>query len=102
VLDTGGAPGVGVSWFEDRDLSPSTLTAGRAPERAGEVALDSGTVEDTGYEVGDRVVLLTPGPRVEAEVVGVFTFGDSGGLAGASLTAFDLETAQSLLGAGTA
>ena len=100
VLDTGGAPGVGVSWFEDQDLSPSTLTDGRAPEREGEVALDSGTVEDTGYEVGDRVTLLTPGPRVEAEVVGVFTFGDSGGLAGASLTAFDRETAQALLGAG--
>jgi len=100
VLDTGGAPGIGVSWFEERDLSPSTLTDGRAPEREGEVALDSGTVEATGYAVGDRVTLLTPGPRVEAEVVGVFTFGDDGGLAGASLTAFDLDTAQALLGAG--
>ena len=55
---------------------------------------------DAGYAVGDRVALLTPGPRLEAEVVGVFTFGDSGGLAGASLTAFDRETAQALLGAG--
>jgi len=100
VRDTGGAPGVGVSWFEDEDLSPSTLTEGRAPRDEGEVALDSGTVEAAGYEVGDTVTLLTPGPRVEAEVVGVFTFGESGGLAGASLTAFDLATAQSLLGAG--
>ena len=100
VLDTGGAPGIGVSWFEDEDLSPSTLTEGRAPEGEGEVALDTGTVEETGYEIGDRVALLTPGPRLEAEVVGVFSFGDSGGLAGASLTAFDLETAQALLGAG--
>lgn len=100
VLDTGGAPGIGVSWFEDQDLSPSTLTEGRAPQGEGEVALDSGTVEETGYEVGDTVALLTPGPRLEAEVVGVFSFGDSGGLAGASLTAFDLETAQALLGAG--
>lgn len=98
VLDTGGAPGMGVSWYEDRELSPSTLTDGRAPTGPDEVALDSGTVEKTGYQIGDRVTLLTPGPRVEAEVVGVFTFGESGGLAGASLTAFDLETVQRLVG----
>jgi putative ABC transport system permease protein len=100
VLDTGGAPGVGVSWFDDRDLSPSELTDGRAPARDGEVALDRTTAEETGYAVGDRVTLLTPGPRVEAEVVGIFTFGRDGGLAGASLTAFDLGTAQALLGLG--
>ena len=31
---------------------------------------------------------------LEAEVVGVFSFGESGGLAGASLTAFDLATGK--------
>jgi putative ABC transport system permease protein len=100
VVDTGGAPGIGVSWYENPDLSPSTLTEGRAPDGDGEVALDTGTVEETGYEVGDRVTLLTPGPRLEAELVGVFTFGETGGLAGASLTAFDLATAQQLIGQG--
>ena len=100
VVDTGGAPGIGVSWYENPDLSPSTLTEGRAPQGDGEVALDTGTVEETGYELGDRVTLLTPGPRLEAELVGVFTFGETGGLAGASLTAFDLETAQQLIGQG--
>ncbi|WP_104523626.1 ABC transporter permease [Blastococcus atacamensis] len=100
VLDTGGAPGVGISWFEERALSPSELVDGRAPEREGEVALDRATAERTGYAVGDRVSLLTPGPRVEAVVVGVFTFGEDGGLAGASLTAFDLGTAQAMLGLG--
>jgi putative ABC transport system permease protein len=98
VLDTGGAPGVGVSWFQERDLSPSDLSEGRAPAGRGEVALDVTTAEKIGYAVGDRVTLLTPGPRVEAEVVGLFTFGEDGGLAGASLTAFDRATAQSLLG----
>ena len=100
VLDTGGAPGVGVSWFEERDLSPSELVDGRAPARNGEIALDRATAEEAGYAVGDRVALLTPGPRIEAEVVGVFTFGEDGGLAGASLTAFDLVTAQAMLGLG--
>lgn len=98
VLDTGGAPGIGISWDGDPRLSPTTLVEGRGPERDGEVALDTGAVEETGYEIGDRVVLLTTGPRVEAELVGVFRFGDSGGLAGASLTAFDTATAQRLIG----
>jgi putative ABC transport system permease protein len=35
---------------------------------------------------------------VDATLVGVFRFGESGGLAGASLTAFDVDTAQQLLG----
>ena len=100
VLDTGGAPGVGVSWFAERELSPSELVDGRAPARNGEVALDRATAEELGYTVGDRVALLTPGPRIEAEVVGIFSFGEDGGLAGASLTAFDLATAQGLLGLG--
>ena len=98
VLDTGGAPGIGISWEPEESLSSTTLVDGRAPARAGEVALDTNAVEKTGYEVGDRVALLTTGPRVEAELVGVFRFGDSGGLAGASLTAFDTTTAQDLLG----
>ncbi len=100
VLDTGGAPGVGVSWSAERELSPSELVEGRAPAQNGEVALDRATAEELGYSVGDRVALLTPGPRIEAEVVGIFTFGEDGGLAGASLTAFDLVTAQGLLGLG--
>jgi putative ABC transport system permease protein len=98
VLDTGGAPGIGASWTAAPGLALGDLTNGRAPERAGEVALDSGTAEEAGYSVGDRVTLLTPGPRVHATVVGVFTFGEEGGLAGASLTAFDVATAQELMG----
>ncbi len=100
VLDTGGAPGIGASWSTEPELSLGELTDGRAPARSGEVALDSGTAQEAGYAVGDRVTLLTPGPRVEATVVGVFTFGEDGGLAGASLTAFDVATAQQLTGVG--
>lgn len=98
VLDTGGAPGLGISWESRESLSATTLVDGEAPSGPGEIALDTGAVEETGYEIGDRVVVLTTGPRVEAELVGVFRFGDSGGLAGASLTAFDTATAQELLG----
>ena len=98
VLDTKGSPGVGVGWNLEPTLNPAKLIDGRAPARDGEVALDSATVVKAGYRIGDTVPLLTPGPRVDARLVGVFRFGSSGGLAGASLTAFDTGTAQRLLG----
>ncbi len=97
VLDTGGAPGMGASWTEDELLRTGELVEGRAPAAAGEVVLDADTVEKTGYGVGDTVSLLTPGPRIDAELVGVFTYGEHGGLAGASMAAFDVATAQDLL-----
>ncbi|WP_138735208.1 ABC transporter permease [Modestobacter excelsi] len=98
VLDTGGAPGIGISWEPDPALSSSTLVDGRAPRGAAEVALDVDTVDKAGYALGDSVPVLTTGPRVEAELVGVFSFGDSGGSAGASLAAFETSTAQELFG----
>ena len=98
VLSTGGAPGVGVSWDVAESVNPSTMVQGRPPVQQGELALDTGTVEKSGYALGDTVSLLTTGPRVEATLVGVFRFGSTGDTAGASLTAFDTATAQRLLG----
>lgn len=97
ALDTGGAPGLGVSWNTEESVSPVTLVDGRAVTGPGEVMIDTNAAEATGYRVGDTVALLTPGPRIEAELVGTFRFGDEGGLAGATLTAFDTATAQELL-----
>jgi putative ABC transport system permease protein len=97
VLDTGGAPGLGISWDADERLSANTLVEGRAPAAPDEVAVDAAAARDAGYQVGDTITVLTTGPRVEAELVGTFRFGDSGGLAGASLTAFEASRAQELL-----
>ncbi len=97
VVDTGGAPGLGVSWDTEESLSPTTLVEGRAATGPGEVMIDTNTAEETGHRVGDTITVLTPGPRIEAELVGTFRFGDEGGLAGATLTAFDTATAQELL-----
>ncbi|MGY1753499.1 ABC transporter permease [Blastococcus sp. SYSU D01042] len=97
VLDTGGAPGLGINWGTEESLSPTTLVDGQAPSGPGEVMIDTGAAEKTGFAVGDTITLLTPGPRIEAELVGTFRFGEEGGLAGATLTAFDTTTAQELL-----
>src|SRR3712207_6766748 len=61
VLDTGGAPGIGISWEPDPGLSSSTLVDGRAPEGAAEVALDVDSAQQAGYSLGDTVPVLTTG-----------------------------------------
>jgi putative ABC transport system permease protein len=73
------------------------LTSGAFPDAAGQVALDVDTARKAGYQVGDRVQLVTPGdpPTLRATVVGLVEFG-SGGLNGATLTLFDLRWMQQL------
>jgi len=97
VVGASGAPGIGVNWTDNEDLTSLTLAEGRPPRGAGEIAIDADSAEKSGYRVGDQVRLLTPGEPMTAELVGVFRFGSSGGLAGATLTAFDTTTAQALL-----
>ncbi|UGY91810.1 ABC transporter permease [Streptomyces gobiensis] len=70
---------------------------GRAPQRAGEVALDAKTAERTGYRVGDTVRMSVDGPVREEKVTGVFTTNDGNVAAGGSLVLFDTPTAQQLL-----
>lgn len=57
VLDTGSAPGLGVSWMQEDELRVGSIVDGRAPEGVDEVVLDTNTVEKLGYEVGDAVTL---------------------------------------------
>lgn len=100
-MTTAGAPFIGVSWGHVAALRPATLDAGRGPDGRGEVAIDRGTARDAGLEVGDTTtVLLADGTRPEVEIVGIFTFGESNGLLGARLTAFDVDVAGEVLGAG--
>ncbi|HET7325716.1 MAG TPA: FtsX-like permease family protein [Nocardioidaceae bacterium] len=100
VIGAQGAPGLGLNYNDApaaHDLDGLTVAEGRAPQRAGEVALDSSTAEKAGYAVGDQVPIVTSGDKaaLEAELVGIADFG-GGSLAGASLTIFDTETAQDL------
>ncbi len=102
VIGQAGAPAFGSSWSGDRDLSPFRLVEGRGPTRAGEVAVDTQTATKAGLRVGGPVVLTTPGPTRHDTVVGIFRFGTTGNLAGASIVAFDLRTAQDVLLQGNA
>lgn len=97
VVGTQGAPQFGSNWDDDEELTPYRLVDGRGPASAGEVVIDSVSAETGGYAVGDTVRLVTPRGSDTAELVGIFRFGTSGNLAGATIAAFDTATAQDLL-----
>jgi putative ABC transport system permease protein len=104
VIGAQGAPGIAVN-FSDAPAAHGvqglSITSGRPPAKAGEITLDPVTADKAGYKIGDTVPMVTSGaqPSLKATMVGVGKFG-GGGLAGASLTTFDLKTAQQLFEGG--
>lgn len=97
-VDSSGAPSIGVDLQAGSALETLTVRSGRAPVGPAEVAVDAATASRVGIEVGDRVqVALAEGLR-DVTVTGTVGLGDTDGFAGAALTAFDLETAQQVLG----
>ncbi|HVQ87294.1 MAG TPA: FtsX-like permease family protein, partial [Actinomycetes bacterium] len=96
-IASGGAPNFGANWSDDQELSPFRPVEGFGPTGKGEVAIDSQSADEGNLAVGDSVHLVTPGGPVDAQLVGIFRFGTSGNLAGASIAAFDTATAQQLV-----
>lgn len=92
------APTIGASWVDLPDLSPLTIRRGRAPRGPAEVVIDAATARRERFSLGDRVQVLSHGPAETFTVVGVAGFGQADNLAGATLAAFDLPTAQRILG----
>ena len=98
AISTGGAPTLGVSYVTNRQLSSLHLSSGSAPTTAHEVVMDAGTAQKYHFVVGDRVRVLLAGPPQTFTVSGIVTFGTANNLAGATIAAFDLPTAQRLFG----
>ena len=88
--NVGQAPPLGFSWTEETDSQ--FLSAGRAPESADEVVLESGTAEAAQLSVGDPAILLIDGAPRDVEVVGIVSFGSS--VAGASITLLENDFAR--------
>ncbi len=97
AVTTAGAPTLGFNWT-DPALSPLTLRSGREPQRAGEVVVDVVTAKEHKFAVGDKVKVLFRGPTEEFTIVGITGFGKADSLAGATLAAFDVVTAQRVFG----
>lgn len=93
-----GPPTLGFSWVEEPRLNLLRIEDGngRAPEAAGEIAIDIATAEANDLSVGDRVEVQTIGGAETFTIVGLANFGSEDNLAGATITAFELREAQRL------
>lgn len=95
-----GPPTFGFSWIEEPALNPLRIKEGngRAPTGPGEVVIDAATVESAGFALGDTVQVQLRGGVEAFELVGIGSFGTEDNLAGATISAFELNEAQRLFG----
>ena len=97
AIETGGAPTLGISFDPDPRISSLHLIAGSAPVAADDVVMDAGTAQKYGFAVGQRVRILSAGPVRTFTITGIAQFGSANNLAGATLAAFTLPTAQDVV-----
>jgi putative ABC transport system permease protein len=98
AISNGGAPTLGVSFDPNTQLRVLNLVEGSAPTTSSDVVMDYGTAQKYGFSVGDQVRILLPGPTRTFTITGIAKFGTANNLAGATLAAFDIPTAQALFG----
>jgi putative ABC transport system permease protein len=91
-----GAPTFGMSNVP-ATLSPWTFTEGSRAPTAGEIAIDVHTAELGHLRVGDTITVLTQTGPHRLPLVGTVRFGTVDSPGGASVSLFDLPTAQQVL-----
>ncbi len=92
----GGAPNLAFSIANgDSRFNPLTLVEGAWP-KAGEVAIDKATAKKDHFRVGQTIGVQAEGPAAKLRISGLFKFGSVSTIGGATLTGFDLPTAQRL------
>jgi putative ABC transport system permease protein len=94
VVSTGGAPTIGLSYDPVSQMSALRIRNGTAPTAPNDVVIDAATVQKYHFHIGDRVRILLTGAPETFTLTGVVTFGSVDNLAGATIAAFDLPTAQ--------
>ena len=80
-----------------REFSPLKLKSGSWPKGPQQVVVDAGTAAKQHYAVGDAVKVSTFGTKHSYELTGIVKYGDVDSLGFASIAAWDLKTAQTLL-----
>jgi putative ABC transport system permease protein len=93
----GGAPNLGMAWIGDSPMSALHLVRGAGPDQPDEVVIDEHSADKFDIPVGASVGVVVSGRSTPATVVGVVRFGEGASLAGATVTAFEPETARKLL-----
>ena len=96
VISFGGAPHLGFSVDPSQPrFSSLTLVAGSWP-RSGEVVIDRGTARKKDFGVGDTIRVEAQGEATPLRISGLVRFNAPISIGGATLSGFDLRTAQKL------
>jgi putative ABC transport system permease protein len=96
-ISTGAEPTLGESYLSDPRLSTLHIVQGGPPRTADQVVMDAGTAQQYGFSVGQRVRILLYGRPRTFTISGIAQYGSANGLAGVTLAAFTLPTAQHLM-----
>jgi putative ABC transport system permease protein len=98
-ISNAGAPTLGIGWDTDPQISTLHLIAGSPPTTADDVVMDAATAQSQGFSVGQQVRILSQGSRAPQTftITGIAQFGTADNLAGSTLAAFTLPTAQRLI-----
>jgi putative ABC transport system permease protein len=96
-IQTGGAGTLGVSYDPDQQISALHIIVGGPPVTSDDVVMDAGTASKYDFTVGQRVRVLSAGPVRTFTISGIAEFGSVSNLAGATLAAFTLPTAQAVV-----
>ena len=91
-------PAFGIAWDGPEGLDGRTLIAGTAPKGTKDVAIDKSSAKRAGYEIGDIVTIVGPTGKDQFTLVGLTGSGNTNG-GGASISAFNPDTANDFLGA---
>jgi putative ABC transport system permease protein len=87
---------VGVDPSADQSLNPLQLVAGAWPRADDEIAIDKATARKHHFKVGETVGAFADGPVHRYRVSGIVRFGTVDSIGSATITVFDLATAQRL------
>jgi putative ABC transport system permease protein len=93
-----GAPTVALAWIPNPQMSALKIRSGHGPTAPGQLAIDAATASRDQVTLGARVNVIGTGAPQPFTVVGIFGFGSSQTIAGATIVAFDAPVAQQLFG----
>ncbi|HEY3551714.1 MAG TPA: FtsX-like permease family protein [Gaiellaceae bacterium] len=98
VVHFGGAPNLGFSVDPTRpQLNTLTLVDGKWPGQ-NQVVIDQATAHKKDLQVGQTIGVQANGPTLRMRISGLVHFGGASSLGGATLSGFNLPTAQRLFG----
>lgn len=91
---------LGVGWDTNPQISSLHLISGNPPTTSNDVVMDAATAKSYDFSVGQQVRILGGGLKSAQTftITGIAQFGTADNLAGATLAAFTLPTAQRVVG----